>query len=233
MKNRTRRQLRLIGILCLTSLALSSAYGADTVDKREIVRQAREAYCSLRGHGLVAFQANVQPNWRILLKGLADPARVDETVKILSKLHFSLSLDENGVVKVSHQSDASAENEKQFASSFSQMFTGMEQMMSGFFDTWKPFMLDSPLPAVDSDYQLEDKGSEYLITYKEGTADVETTLSKALVITELKVSDPAFRSWLKPQFRTSAQGFVLTGYDFLCRNQRRRKHFTDGADRKP
>jgi hypothetical protein len=217
MKKSTPAKFGLIAICCcLGSLALPLAYGAgnvDKVEKREIVRQARAAYCSLRGHGLVAFQANVQPDWRALLKDIADPAKVDETVKILSKLHFSVSLDENGVVKVSHQSDASAETEKQFAASFAQMSTGMDQMMSGFFDSWKPFMLDSPFPAVDSDFQLEDKGNEYLITYKDGTADVETTLSKALVITELRVSDPTFRSWLKPQFKSSAQGFVLTGYD--------------------
>jgi hypothetical protein len=214
MKKSMRTQFCLIAICCgLASLTLPSAYGADNIDKREIISQARQAYCSLRAHGLVQFQATAQPNWRLLLKDIPDPAKVDETVKILNKLHFSMSLDENGAVKVTHQSDASAEEDKQFAAAFSQMFSGMEQMTSGFFDTWKPFMLTSALPEVDSNYQLEDKGTEYLLTYKEGSADVQTTLSKALVITEIKVDDPTFHSWIRPQFQTSSKGFVLTGYD--------------------
>lgn len=214
MKKRMLAKFWLIALCCcLGSLASTPAYGADNVDKREIVKQARQAYCSLRGQGLVSFQANLEPNWRLLLKDINDPAKVEETLKVLSKLHFSMSMDENGTVNVTHQSDASPENEKQFAASFSQMFTGMEQMTSGFFATWAPFMLTSPFPAVDSEFRLEDKGSEYLLTYKEGTADVATTFSKALVITELKVTDPTFSSWLKPQFKTTSQGLVLTGYD--------------------
>ncbi len=214
MKKSMRIQFRLIAICCcLASLAVPSVYGAENVDKREIISQARQAYYSLRAHGLVQFQATVQPNWRLLLKDIPDPAKVDDTAKILNKLHFSMSLDENGAVKVTHQSDATAEDDTRYAAGFNQIFDGMAQMTSGFFDTWKPFMLTSALPAVDSDYQLEDKGTEYLLTYKEGSSDVQTTLSKTLVITEIKVDDPTFHSWIRPQFQTSSKGFVLTGYD--------------------
>src|SRR5258708_12212981 len=89
----------------------------------------------------------------------------------------------------------------------------MEQAMSGFFNTWKPFMFTSPFPEVDSLYQLADTGTEYVLTYKEDTTDVTTTMSKQLVIREMKIISPTFKTVLKPQFTESPQGLLLPGND--------------------
>ncbi len=89
----------------------------------------------------------------------------------------------------------------------------MEQAVSGFFETWSPFVLTSPFPELESEYQLEDLGKEYRLSYKEGSADVVTTMTKDLVITNLKVTTSTFDSVMKPQFAKSPGGFVLSGYD--------------------
>ena len=213
MKKSMRAALGIVAVCCcLGGLSLPSAYGANQADKKEIVRQARQAYYNLRSSGLVQFQAKLQPNWRVLLKD-QDPAKAAESVKVLEGLHFSMSLDDKGAVKVLHRVDASVADDKRFTDAFGQIIGGMEQMTTGFFDTWSPFMLTSAFPAVESEYQLEDKGDVYLLSYKDGNDSVETTLSKFLVILEIKVTDPTFRSSIKPQFKTSSHGFVLTGYE--------------------
>ncbi len=113
---------------------------------------------------------------------------------------------------MTHRADVAPPNPES-AKGFEQIFTGMEQAMSGFFNTWKPFMFTSPFPEVDSLYQLADTGTEYVLTYKEDTTDVTTTMSKQLVIREMKIISPTFKSVLKPQFTESPHGLLLAGYD--------------------
>lgn len=195
-------------------LAVPLARGADVANKKEILQKARQAGYSLKGRGLLEFQAAVTPNWRPVLKDLlaSNPAQAEEALKLLNGIHFLVSMDPDGVVKVTHQADVAAPNAKA-AEGFSQIYAGMEQAMTGFFDTWKPFMLTAALPDPESVYTLEETPTGYLLTYSEGTTGVATTLSKELVITECKVNSPAFKSTVKPQFAKSSQGFLLTGYD--------------------
>ena len=214
MKNSMRVQCALIVVFCCAAnLAVASTYGAQRDDK-EILKQARQEYYNLRNRGLIAFTSNVQPNWRLGLKNQlsANPANAENAVNMLNGIHFLLSLGPDGAVKVTHRADVAPTNEK-VAEGFKQIFGGMEQSMSGFFDTWSPFMLTSPFPEVGSEYRLEEVDNQYRLSYKEGTAAVVTTMSKKdLVISEIAVDSPEFKSVIKPQFTRNEQGLVLSGY---------------------
>jgi hypothetical protein len=74
-------------------------------------------------------------------------------------------------------------------------------------------MLNSPFPSVDSDYKLEDLGTQYRLSYKDGNADVTTMMGKNLIITDIKVNSADFVSSVRPQFVHTPKGFVLTAYD--------------------
>ncbi len=202
-------------LLCcsLLSFALPVAHGADRPDKREIITKARASYYSLKSHGLDGFDANVQPNWRLVLKDqlAQDPAGAQKGLTMLNGIHFKVSLGHNGKVTITHHEDVAPSSE-QAAEGFKQIFSGMEQAMSGFFDSWSPFMLTSPFPEPSGDYTLEDVNDQLRLSYKEGTAVIATTMSKNLVISEIKVDSPEFKSVLRPQFSRSAQGLLLSGY---------------------
>ncbi len=73
-------------------------------------------------------------------------------------------------------------------------------------------MMTSPLPDADSDYQLEEQPEQWNLSYKEGTADVTTTMGKDLAVRELKVTTPEFSSTIQPRFTPSPRGLLLTGY---------------------
>jgi len=198
-------------------MMLPLAHGQDVAvaNKKQILQKARQAGYSLKDRGLLEFQANVNPNWRLVLKDLlaSSPEQAETALKLLNGIHFTISMDPAGTVKVTHHADTAAPNQ-QAEQGFAQIYGGMEQAMSGFFDTWKPFMLTGAFPDVDSVYKLEETPTGYLLTYKEGeTTDVATRLSKDLLITEMKVTTPTFKSVLKPQFAKSPQGLLLTGYD--------------------
>lgn len=214
MKKSMRVQWASIAAFCCAAtLAVASANGAQRDDK-EIIKQARQEYYNLRNRGLIAFSSSVQPNWRVVLKEQlsADSANAENAVNLLNGIHFLLTLGPDGAIKVTHRADVAPPNEKA-AEGFKQIFGGMEQSLSGFFDTWSPFMLTSPFPEVDSDYRLEEIDNQYRLSYKEGTATVVTTMSKKdLVISEIAVDSPEFKSVIKPQFTRNEQGLVLSGY---------------------
>src|SRR5947209_8903541 len=203
-------------LICCSLMCLNvpAAHGADLANKKEIVKQARAAYYSLRKLGLSEFQANIKPNWEMTLKKELEtnPEGAQNGLKMLNGLHFSMTLDPAGKVTVEHRSDAPPPNE-QVAQGFNQIYSGMDQAVSGFFATWSLFMLTSPFPGDEIDYQLQDVGGQYRLSYKDGNADVITTMNKNLTVTEIVVNSPEFKSTIRPQLSKSSNGFLLSGYE--------------------
>ncbi|HXO37935.1 MAG TPA: hypothetical protein VN872_04830 [Candidatus Acidoferrum sp.] len=205
--------------LCLPFLVVFSLVAAaqsqtSAPDRKKVLEEGRHAYYSLRGAGLDEFRATIKPNWALVLKDQikSDPAAAQAGLKLLNGLHFSMLLDRSDKVTVTHHADIAPSNEQQ-RQGFDQIYSGMDQAISGFFTTWSVFMLNSPFPTADSDYKLEDLGTQYRLSYKDGSADVVTMMGKNLIITEIKVNSPEFISSVRPQFVHTAKGFVLTGYD--------------------
>jgi hypothetical protein len=187
--------------------------GLTPAAQQEIVKHARQSYYSLRAAGLDGFQSTIKPNWEKVLKdqGVSDSTQLGAALQLLNGIHFTMLLDENGTVTVNHRADTEPPNE-QVRQGFEQIYGGIEQAVSGFFSTWSLFMLNSPFPEASSAFQLEDVGNQYRLSYKEGTSDVVTLMSKDLVISEIKVTSPQFLSIIKPQVQKTANGFILTGY---------------------
>src|SRR5689334_22858356 len=166
----------LLVVACFFLFFATAAHG---VDRKDVIDRAHRSYYSLRGLGLLEFKSSITPAWEVTLKNdlNTDPAGAQAGIKMLDTLHFAMTLDENGKVKVDHRADTPPPNEKA-AAAFNQIYSGMDQAVSGFFETWSMFMLTSPFPEANSDYQLEDLGSEYRLSYKEGSANIVTSMNK-------------------------------------------------------
>jgi hypothetical protein len=212
--NRARRVSLHVSLCLAACFFFLSAIPSYAVDRKDVVSRAKQSYYSLRGLGLLEFQSNIRPTWEVTLANelRSNPSGAQAGLKMLNGLHFVMTLDQKGKVKVDHSSDAPPPNE-QAAAGFNQIYSGMDQAVSGFFDTWSMFMLTSPFPDADGEYQVEDLGAEYRLSYKDGSADVVTSMSKDLLITEVKVTSPEFVSSIRPQFARIAGRFVLSGYD--------------------
>ncbi len=208
---------RALARLCvgLFSIALFAAAAwaqtQDKLDKKQIVKQARQSYYSLKDQGLAEFQCTIIPNWQTLLtEQKLDADTVNRATLLLNKIHFTVSLAAGSDAKVTHN-NVSAENE-QVAKGLSQIYSGMEQMTTGFFQTWTAFSLTPALPEVGADYQLEATAAEYSLSCKDGTADVVTKLDRDFAINYLKTTTPEFDSIIRPQFKKTAKGWLLSGY---------------------
>jgi hypothetical protein len=207
--------LALLFAVCFSNVALAQTAAAPNKDdlRKQVVQRGHDAYYSLRSLGLVEFQSTIKPNWAQVLKdqNASDPAQAQAALNLLNGLHFTMVLDKNGNVTVKHRTDTEPANE-QVRQGFEDIYSGINQAVSGFFATWSLFMLNTPFPEVDGAYQLDDLGSQYRLAYKEGSSDIVTLMNKDLAITEIQVTSPQFISIVKPRMNKTAKGFVLTGY---------------------
>ena len=208
-----RRSLSLCALLMLVCGLAAAQSPISAADQKKVVEKARQAYYNLRAAGLEEFSATIQPNWSLVLKDQlkADPEKGEAALKLLNGLHFSMLLDKDGKVTVTHHTDTEPANDQQ-RQGFDQIYSGLDQAITGFFTTWSVFMLSPPLPAADSKYQLEDMGAQYRISYKDGASDVITTMGKDMIVTEVKVNSKDFISSVRPQLTRTTKGFVLSGY---------------------
>jgi hypothetical protein len=207
---------RKLCLLLLVACSLTAMAQAQTAvpDSKKVIEDARHAYYGLRSAGLDEFRATVKPNWELILKDQikSDPVAAQAGLKLLNGLHFSMLLDQSDKVTVTHHADTTPSTEQQ-RQGFDQIYSGMDQAISGFFATWSLFMLNSPFPSPDEKYTLENLGTQYRLSYKDHSSDVVTMMGKNLIITDIKVNSAEFTSSVRPQFVHTAKGFVLTGYD--------------------
>lgn len=213
MKNKSAA-VRLCLSLLLCCGAFSTLASAQTVaNKQQVMGQARGAYYNLRKEGVDAFQCSVTPNWDALLadQRKTDPAAADAAVKTLSQLQFTVSVASDNTVKLTHN-DLTGQS-KEMMDALKQIYGGMEQMASGFFDTWKLFVLSSPFPEVSSDYRLEAAGPQYRVSYREDTSDVVTTMGRDFAISNLQVTAAQFDSSIQPSFTKTPKGLLLNAYE--------------------
>ena len=185
-----------LGCVLVPSLSLAQKAAADD---QSTLRQARAAYYGLRAHGLAGFQCSITPNWRLILQPNGQSSgNIDAALKLLDRLHFTVTLADDDSVKLEHN-DIPGQNQKTM-DALKSIYGGMEQLTTGFFDTWKVFMLNPPLPAADSTYDLQAAGALYRLSYKEGDADIKTTMSKDFAVTDLTVTGADFTSSIRPRF---------------------------------
>lgn len=189
----------------------TGALHAQVTDRKEILRQARQAYYSLKDEGLAQFQCRMAPNWQLVLtERKLEPDQINRALMLLNKINFSVSLAVDGEAKVTHN-DVAAENEET-AKGLNQIYGGMEQAIVGFFQTWSAFSMSPALPAIGDDYQLEKAESEYHLSYKNGTTDVVTIFDQDFAIRYMKITNPEFDATMRPQFAKTAKGWLVTGY---------------------
>ena len=206
-----RKQCNLAWILVVVSL--STAVVAQTPEDRNILTQARQVYYNLRTHGMEGFRCDLTPDWENLLQDerKTDPAKVDSAIQTLNQVHFVGSLGADGKFRITHNELTGQSREMNDA--LAQIYGGMQQMASGFYDTWQLFTVAIPLPEVESKYRLQTVGPLYLLSYKEGDAAVATTMTKDFAISEMSVDTPAFHSAIHPTFTKTGSGLLLSGYD--------------------
>lgn len=183
-------------------------------DPEALLAKARAAYIGLSTRGFRGYRFVARPDWSVSLAELAksDPAGYEAALKLLTQIRFEVRVGAHGQSQVTHTVvDAPNEGATQ---GLNQIYQGVEQALNGFFQTWGPFMVQTPVPAAGVPCKVVDLGTQYLFTWEEtGDVRVELRTDRTFAISVMKVAAPAFDAVIQPTFDRTAQGFVLTGYE--------------------
>ncbi|HVZ16381.1 MAG TPA: hypothetical protein VG897_04640 [Terriglobales bacterium] len=209
------KRFRLLSILaiCIAYAPISVAQVHKTPhprvlkDKNPLLLRARNAYYRLNTQGFEGYEAKVQPDW---IATLGNPP--GGVPPILQAIHFSVTVDREGKATTNHTLDTPAASD-QVQAAFDQISNGMEQTLALFHQTWAMFTVASPLPDSDDDYQIEETGNSYRCSFSAEGTSIVILMSKELVIQEVQLTAPDYKSSIHPTFKKSPKGLMLTGYN--------------------
>lgn len=195
------------------SVKAASQTSGKALNKAEILEKARAGYYSLHREGLSEFTCGLVPDWEMMLAEVrkTNPEEAERRLKIFRQIHFELTALSLGIINIKHS--YSGEEHPELAENFNHIYHGIEQMTSGFFDTWKGFVMVPFLPEASADFNIEKKGTQYRLSYREGDTEVLTRLDQNLVIKSTHIVNSEFDSTIEPQFTRVDGGLLLSGYD--------------------
>lgn len=194
---------------CLLLLSISASARAEDGDT---LTKARSIYYAAKERGLKGFQCAAIPNWAVVLGDLmaSNPAQAKSAIAKLEQLKFIVKAGPDIATEVTHNT-LKAENEKQ-ANGLKQVYSGMEQELSGFFQTYSAFMFTRPIPEPGVPFDLKPQGDAWLLSFKEGETSVSEKLDKDYVIEDMTVKGTDFQGTIKPSFKKTGGLLLLTSY---------------------
>lgn len=201
-----KKLIRVPGSL-LTILALAaSVYPRNQAATNEnVVKRARGAYYSLARKGFNGFKASVEPNWEVILAQTATPANL----LIFRAVQFSMVVDANGAITLTHEVGPNAAK-AELRPTLNLIHSDVQRLVSGFFNTWRIFIVNSPFP--EAEFQLENHDKQHKVSYTTQSGKVTITMTDDFVITEWNIVGPTAKRTVKPQFQKTADGLLLTAY---------------------
>jgi hypothetical protein len=199
--------------LVLLAVAAICAPVAACADKSEVIRKVNGAYYSLNRNGFIEFSCQVLPDWDATYKDLKmDAVGRDQLIPAAKQTHFSVAVGPTGAVSVSHQSDVAPPSEE-LAKRLRETTSGVDQILTGFFETWSQFMVNSLLSGSADEYQMEETSKGYRFTADAKDTHAAISMDQDLVIDIVEAKTPEFEGTVHPHFIPHAGGLVLASYE--------------------
>jgi hypothetical protein len=187
-------------LLCVQSFA---------ADRDEIVGKARSSYYSLAEQGLKSFQCTVVPDWKGFFAYNFKTLPDEQRMKLISRVQLAATINDKLHAAVMPITADSGEIDK----SLDRLVGGLQETISGFYQSWVPMVVTNPVPAAAENFTLEQKGDEYRVLMKDGASDSEMALTKDYVISMMKVDGKDLHVVMWPKFTRTDKGLLLTSMD--------------------
>ena len=203
---------RPIPFLLLITLTFAYAPPARCAEKNPIQDEADRAYYNLKAKGLVQFSCEVQPDFDAAYKNIpVDAVGRDQVLPIAKKTRFQVVVGPSGAASVSHQSsDAPATEE--VATRVRQTIGGMEQIITGFFETWSNQMINPPLGG-GIEYQVEQLPEGYRFTADSAGVHITASMNRDFVTDLIEAKGPELDGSVAPRYTRRPDGLLLESYD--------------------
>lgn len=202
----TRALSASVLLACMT--AVVAAQQIAEPERSTVLVSAAKAYYNARQLGLREFACVAQPDWTLLVGSASDSAA---GLKLLKAQHYYLKLNVDDQVELTHKSDFVPP--KEFEKDLKDLFTGIQEMTTGFFAVWSAFALRNPFPEPASKCEVLSSASGYEVRCDEPSSKTVTLLTRDFSITEIRAKLLNTTVVMRPVFNKTPQGFILATYD--------------------
>ena len=185
---------------------------AHAADKKEFVKAVRAAYYNATDKGLASFACDVNPDWSLILadQKVTDPVKLQKTLDALKDIRFHVNVGPKGATQFTHSITNTADIRMNDA--YTKIYSGMGQMVQGFFQTWTQLVFAPPLPDPALDYELIQDPQGYHIRYTEGGSKVTTIIANDYSLSSLLVKNDQVSATLNPSFEHLPSGLLLSSF---------------------
>lgn len=191
-----------------TAALLTRAHG------QRVLQQARAAHYSLRGAGMDGLSCKVQPDWDAFYQQMKlNSVGRTRLLPMLRPVQLSVVVAADGSATVTHHPEVAATADPELAASARSSLADIENTVRGFLATWSSLAVDTPLPKLADDYQVESLKGTYIVTYNDGPAVVHATLGADFAVVEVFYAAPALTVSIHPSWSTVQGKFLLNGYE--------------------
>jgi hypothetical protein len=170
--------------VCLLAPALlrtAHAQVASTPESR--IEHAKTLYYTPTNSGLNSFHCDVTVDWKDLLARFGVPNLHDSDPRLTYLNAIKLSLDDNltgtGALNWFAPSGSASDPDDGIA----KIRGGMQQMVSGFFQSWNPFLNGTYIPNFDATTTAKPEGDGIVVQSGDASALVVEHFNKSLLLT--------------------------------------------------
>ncbi len=177
--------------------------------------RTRRSFCNynLNAHGSIEFSCQVLPDWDAVYKDIkSDAVGRDQLLPLVKRVKFQVAVGSSGATSVSHEL-AQAPPTEEVAQRLRQMSGGMEQRITGFFQTWSQLMMHPPLQGTPEEYQMDETSEGYRFTADAGSIHVAITMNRDLFIQTLYAKTPELEGTVRPHFFRLQDKLVPDAYE--------------------
>jgi hypothetical protein len=181
---------------------------------QRVLQQARAAHYSLRGAGMDGLRCEVQPDWDAFYQQMkVNSVGRTRLLPALRAVQLSVVVASDGSATVTHHPELPAIADPELAASARSSVADIENTVRGFLATWSSLAIDTPLPRLADDYQVQSLQGKYLVTYNDGPAEVHVTIGVDFAVEEVFYAAPALIVSIHPSWFKVQGKFLLNGYE--------------------
>jgi hypothetical protein len=200
-----------LAFLCLAApTVLAPAVLAQTSSPADRLSLAKSLYYTPTSSGLKSFQCKASIDWKDLLTRFGAPNLSDDNpyLKYLNSVQLSVSDDLNGAGTLNWKAPTPMPDGME--SSIGKMHDGMTQMLTGFFQSWNPYMNGGYIPAADKSDTVTANAEGIHVHGVDDKTTIDEQFDKNLLLTNMHVVTPELDVTAYPTYTETPNGRIIS-----------------------
>ena len=202
-------KIALFAFVCLTACHLLAQDTSATAR----LTTAHAQYYTPTARGLSSFRCDASVDWKGTFARITgkEVAPDSPELKYLQSVRLSVSDELQGTGSLDWTTDAAPTADSDAA--IKQIRGGFQQMISGFFQTWNPYVNGSMVPLPDSTVTVTNAGDGVHLSGKAGSMTLDEDFDRNMVLKQTVVVQPEIKVVATPTYDSTPEGLLVSRID--------------------